>query len=239
MDIRTAAEAIADADLSPIARCIALLEAGGITDAKELQRLTNSSERTVRRARSELAAAKNGRTEMAAPAKNDRNTGQNCPETAKNDRPELAASRARKESPSGIVIPIEDSPPTPSRPEIEASESEVIVNGTAIKGPWFKLEYAAIDMAAELAAMPSKRARQIAELCARDWVANDIHPQNPMAMVRAAINADKNQTAIQEVRLSRASNAPGGKAAAPLVVPRKEFDPYSDEAQAYAARFAQ
>jgi hypothetical protein len=175
---------------------------------------------------------------MAAPAKNDRDTGQNCPETAKNDRPELAASRARKEFPSGIDLYLEDSPPTPSQPEIEASESEVIVNGTAIKGPWFKLEYAAIDMAAELATMPSKRARQIAELCARDWVANNIRPQNPMAMVRAAINADKNQTAIQEVRLSRASSTPG-KAAVPLVVPRKEFDPYSDEAQAYAARFAQ
>lgn len=74
--------------------------------------------------------------------------------------------------------------------ESAGSDDLVTVNGSAIHGPNFKLDFPAIDMAAGLVGADKQRARQIAEICARDWAVNGERPRNPMAQVRAAIAAD-------------------------------------------------
>ena len=90
----------------------------------------------------------------------------------------------------------------------QAEECEPVqVNGKAIYGPDFTLDFGAIDMAASLIGMPGHRARAIAEICARDWAVNKIKPQNPMAMVRAAIRSDFNQGQVQEIRIEKAKGS--------------------------------
>ena len=89
----------------------------------------------------------------------------------------------------------------------EADATEVRVNGVAIYGPNFTLDFGAIDMAAGLIGMPQDRARKIAEICARDWAANGMKPQHPMAMVKAAIMGDHNKGQVQEGRLAHAKGS--------------------------------
>ena len=82
----------------------------------------------------------------------------------------------------------------------------VVVNCSAIYGPGFTLDFAAIDMAAKLGGMAPDRARMIAEVMARDWAANGTKPQVPMAMVRKAIASDVNSGQVQEVRKAKAQS---------------------------------
>ena len=85
--------------------------------------------------------------------------------------------------------------------------SPVQVNGVAIYGPGFKLDFGAIDMAAGLIGMEKDRARKIAEICARDWAANSAKPPSPMAVVKRALASDKNHGQIDEVRLGKAAKS--------------------------------
>lgn len=219
-DVAELLESFVGSDLSSTARLVAVLEHVGITDREGLEKALDAKPSTIRAARQALKNwRQNSSARILAPENererqksgDDRQNSSDAPEIQRqNSGASCAPTCARNESPSGIVITSVGniSPPTPSEPETEASESEVIVNGTAIKGPWFKLDYAAIDIVASLAGMSSERGRQIAEVCARDWVANNIRPSNPMAMVRSAITSDKNQAAIHEVRLGRAAEDP-------------------------------
>jgi hypothetical protein len=102
--------------------------------------------------------------------------------------------------------------PTPSAPHEsnnkqitrEKEAGAVVVNCSAIHGPGFTLDFGAIDIAASLVGMSKERARSIAEICARDWVANNKQPQIPMAAVKAAILSDHNSGQVREVRLEKA-----------------------------------
>lgn len=82
----------------------------------------------------------------------------------------------------------------------------VQVNGVAIYGPGFKLDFAAIDMAADLVPIDRGKARALAEICARDWAINKTKPHNPMAMFRAALRSEHNQSQIHDVRLGKAAS---------------------------------
>lgn len=89
--------------------------------------------------------------------------------------------------------------------ERESGATVVQVNCSAIYGPGFKLDFGAIDMAAGLSGVDIQRARQIAEICARDWAANGVKPSSPMAMVKRAIASDRNQKQTDEARQARPS----------------------------------
>jgi hypothetical protein len=99
-----------------------------------------------------------------------------------------------------------------SNTEREKAPAVVEVNCSAIYGPNFTLDFGAIDMAAALAGVPVERARQIAEICARDWAANNFKPGNPMAMVKRAIASDRNHKQTDDARAATAAkNTPASK----------------------------
>jgi SOS-response transcriptional repressor LexA len=89
-----------------------------------------------------------------------------------------------------------------AREEADATES-IKVNGVAIHGPGFKIDFEAVDMASALAGVDTKRGRQIAEICARDWAANGEKPRSPMAVVKRAIASDRNHKQTDEARQTR------------------------------------
>src|SRR5690606_25033461 len=82
--------------------------------------------------------------------------------------------------------------------------SLVTVNCEAIYGPNFTLSFAAIDQCAALSGISKERARGIAEICAWDWASNGVKPQAPMAMVRKAIQNDRNSEEIHQAQLAKA-----------------------------------
>lgn len=88
--------------------------------------------------------------------------------------------------------------PTPS-----AHAQALRVSDATIEGPGFRIDLGAVDMAASLSGMPRERARTIAEIVCRDWVANRVKPSNPMAMIRAALTSDANRQAVHATRLGR------------------------------------
>jgi hypothetical protein len=93
--------------------------------------------------------------------------------------------------------------PTDANPVADA----VVVNCSAIYGPGFTLDFGSIDMAAKLGGMAPERARMVAEMMARDWAANGVKPQVPMAMVRKAIATEINTGQIWEGRKAKATEA--------------------------------
>ncbi len=107
--------------------------------------------------------------------------------------------------------------PRASEPAHEAGQ--VQLNGVAIYGPGFAIEYAAIDLAAGMIGMSKDRARAIAEICARDWASNKIKPTSPMAKIKRAIMNDHNEGQVQGVRMdaAKASSAPKESRAARLL----------------------
>lgn len=86
----------------------------------------------------------------------------------------------------------------------EADATEVRVNGVAIYGPGFTLDYGAIDLAAGTIGMSKDRARAIAEVCARDWAANGKKPDHPMNFIRATLRTELNRDLIDDVKLAKA-----------------------------------
>jgi hypothetical protein len=86
----------------------------------------------------------------------------------------------------------------------EADATGVRVNGVAIYGPDFTLDYKAIDLAAGTIGMPKDRARALAEVCARDWAANGKKPEHPMGLIRAALRNELNRDQIDDARLAKA-----------------------------------
>lgn len=93
---------------------------------------------------------------------------------------------------------------SPVAPVVTAHKDPVQVSEFSIEGPGFRLDVKALEMAAGLVGMKRERALAIAEVVARDWAANNFKPSNPMAMVKAAIRSDNNQSAIQDVRMANA-----------------------------------
>lgn len=127
--------------------------------------------------------------------------------------PLRARPRANTESPSEISYSLDTLPLPPQTSKLEATVGEtggeeelVQVNCVTIKGPNFTIDLKAIDQAAFLAGMPSERARAIAEIYAREWAANNSKPNHPMAYLRKMIAADRNDAAIAEVRLAKATD---------------------------------
>ncbi len=94
---------------------------------------------------------------------------------------------------------------TPRASEHAHEAGQVQLNGVAIYGPGFTIEYAAIDLAAGMIGMPKERARAIAEICARDWASNNKKPDSPMAMIKKAIKSDFNDGQIQSLRMETAA----------------------------------
>jgi hypothetical protein len=103
-------------------------------------------------------------------------------------------------------------PPARERDEID----QVKVNGTAIYGPGFTIDLGAVDMAAALTGIPQADARQLAEVCARDWAANGTKPPAPMATVKRAL--------AEELIRRRTNDARAGQSAAGRPQWRQEHD---------------
>jgi hypothetical protein len=101
----------------------------------------------------------------------------------------------------------------PSHPEPREAEVGVEVNCVLIKGPNFSIDLIAVDQAAMLSGISTERARMIAEMYAREWAANGTKPNHPMAYLKKMIAADKNDAAIAEVRLTKATTGPQRQAA--------------------------
>lgn len=93
---------------------------------------------------------------------------------------------------------------TPRAHEAAHEAGQVQLNGVAIYGPGFTIEYAAIDLAAGMIGMSKDRARAIAEICARDWASNNKKPESPMAMIKKAMKSDFNDGQVQEIKLEKA-----------------------------------
>lgn len=87
-----------------------------------------------------------------------------------------------------------------------ARASEPKVSEDRITGDGWVIDLKAVDMAAALASMPVERARQIAEIIALDWAANKTRPQNPMAMVRAALMRDQRGDEAHAATVGRKSS---------------------------------
>jgi hypothetical protein len=106
-----------------------------------------------------------------------------------------------------------------SKSEQPNEDGQVQLNGIAIYGPGFKIDYAAIDLAAGMIGMTKDRARAIAEICARDWAINGKKPASPMATVKRAMMSDFNEGQVHDVRLeaARSSGKPKESRAARLL----------------------
>lgn len=130
VNVKEVLEALASSDISSTARLIAVLEACGVTDRTELERLTASKPSTVREARRALeiqrqdSSAGNPAPEIQqsagnpAPALEIQRLEPVCTELARYD------SRASKESPSEIVIlQVEDI--TPLTPQADRQPDPV------------------------------------------------------------------------------------------------------------------
>jgi hypothetical protein len=135
------------------------------------------------------------------------------PTTSKQDAPAHVpvpadiTSRANKEYPSDIIITSLSEEEREREARARPEPPIVEVNCSAIYGPGFTLDFGAIDMAAALSGVPVERARQIAEICARDWAANGTKPSSPMAMVKRAIASDRNHKQTDDARVAAASKA--------------------------------
>jgi hypothetical protein len=99
----------------------------------------------------------------------------------------------------------EDSERESAREEAYATDS-IKVNGVAINGPGFKIDFEAVDMASSLAGVEKEHGRQIAEICARDWAANGEKPRSPMAMIKRAIAMHRNYKQTDDARAGSASS---------------------------------
>lgn len=88
---------------------------------------------------------------------------------------------------------------------IAARASEPKFTDDKISGDGWVIDLKAVDMAAALASMPTDRARQIAQIIALDWSANKTRPQNPMAMVRAALMRDQRSGETHTATVGRKS----------------------------------
>ncbi len=191
-------------------RAVALLLACGICSTKDIAESLGLTQRAVQmakkrnRLREVCFAPEASFAKPASPAKP-------CsPESEAGfaDQPTDTRARAYKESTIVDIYPLSGAgQPTDSRAESKRT-GRVIVTADAIYGPTFVLDFAAIDMAAALISFDKTKARQIAEVCARDWVANGTLPQQPMAMVKAAILSQHRGDEVHSVRLARAGTAP-------------------------------
>lgn len=112
-------------------------------------------------------------------------------------------SAAQRHGTSAVQRHIRERESNTERESARAKPPVVEVNGSAIYGPGFTLDFGAIDMAAGLSGVPVERARQIAEICARDWAANGTKPASPMAMVKRAIASDRNHKQTDDARAAR------------------------------------
>lgn len=132
-NIKGVLESLAGSDLSSTARLVATLEACGITDRAEIERLTGSGQSTIRRAKSELrehkAALGNERSKMSA----GDTTAQNRARPLENERSKMSAEprvHSRIETPSGLVISKVEvkNPPTPKSAErVEIVDGRLVV----------------------------------------------------------------------------------------------------------------
>jgi hypothetical protein len=121
--------------------------------------------------------------------------------------PSDGTSAAQRHGTSAVERHIRERESNTERESACAKPQVVEVNGSAIYGPGFTLDFGAIDMAAALSGVPVERARQIAEICARDWAANGTKPSSPMAMVKRAIASDRNHKQTDDARAAAAPKA--------------------------------
>lgn len=117
-------KAVAEAcDGTPTAKFVAVLIAAGVTDTKQIAGIIGIGERAVRKVRAELQDRNSSSSGTTGPEPQDRcgttgpASGTTVPQTELQDRNSSSASRARIETPSGL-LPNEDigleSPPSPS-----------------------------------------------------------------------------------------------------------------------------
>lgn len=192
-------------------RAIAVLVAAGITCSREIAEALGITVRAVQMARQrsqlreagcapEACCAKPASPPQQASPKSE--AGFAASETGFVDQTTETRARAYKESTIVDSYSLCDGE-RESRNEARRS-GKVIVGHEAIYGPTFVLDFAAIDMAATLIPFDKTKARQIAEVCARDWVANGTVPQQPMAMAKAAILSQHRGDEVHSVRLAQA-----------------------------------
>lgn len=83
----------------------------------------------------------------------------------------------------------------------EVGTEQFEVTQDSISGPGFVIDLKAVEMTATLAMCDPERARLIAEICARDWLANGQKPSSPMAVIKGAIIGDKNRGQQHDLRM--------------------------------------
>jgi hypothetical protein len=87
-----------------------------------------------------------------------------------------------------------------ARFELDIDDREIRGPSGGDGEPVFVIDLGAVDMEAFHQSMEPARCRQIAEQCARDWMANRKRPASPMASVRRAIREERNASDIHEHR---------------------------------------
>lgn len=87
-----------------------------------------------------------------------------------------------------------------ARFELEVDDHEIRGPAGGDGEPVFVIDLGAVDMEAFHQSLDPKRCRQIAEQCARDWMANRKRPASPMASVRRAIREERNASDTLEHR---------------------------------------
>lgn len=120
-DVRDEIKAVAQGcDGTPTAKLVAVLIAAGVTDTKEIAGLLEIGDRAVRKVKAELQDRNSRAGGTVGPELQDRHgttvpeSGTTGPQTELQDRPHSSASRARIESPSGILTQL-DIKKTPCR----------------------------------------------------------------------------------------------------------------------------
>ena len=131
---------------------------------------------------------------------------------------------------------ISNPPPLPNERENRAREPiqknlDLKIDDSYIEGPGFRIDLQAVDIAAALTGYKHD-ARKLAELMARDWVANNFTPESPMGKIRWAMKNDHNDDQQQSARrekIQNGTNYRGGSSS------RKSNDEYADQDAAAAA----
>ncbi len=99
-----------------------------------------------------------------------------------------------------------------------------------ISGEHFRIDLKAVEQAAMLSGVEPERARVISEIVARDWIANDIRPANPMAVIRRAIQNDNNQGQQQQARIDKINRPYGQQQAQPKTTQRQDQEYHAKKA---------
>ncbi len=82
------------------------------------------------------------------------------------------------------------------------SPGGLTITDEEIRGPGFVLDLKACELEVDMCGLPISQTKSLAEVIARDWVANKVKPRFPSTAFRNALVTRRNRKAIEEVQLS-------------------------------------